>query len=168
MILNRDYVWLDDPVKDLCFSGSFERNFFEQPTNSLCSCMRFCDWILIMYAFIMHIMCLIIFEEKAEIQDQHLLSLNRDRDRLQKYWANIPCKIFPCTLWTFKIDKFEKIGFSKYFQNGIFKSKKLHQKFPIFYPILGSDWNIFCPKMNFFRDMAQKLFEFLIKVKIIT
>ena len=32
----------------------------------------------------MNIMCLIIFEEKAEIQDQYL---NRDRDRLQKYWA---------------------------------------------------------------------------------
>ena len=40
----------------------------------------------------MHIMCLIIFEEKAEIQDQHPLSLNRDRDRLQKYWANIVCQ----------------------------------------------------------------------------
>ena len=37
----------------------------------------------------MNIMCLIIFEEKAEIQDQYPLSLNRDRDRLQKYWANI-------------------------------------------------------------------------------
>ena len=36
----------------------------------------------------MYIMCLIIFEEKAEIQDQYPLSLNRDRDRLQKYWAN--------------------------------------------------------------------------------
>ena len=35
----------------------------------------------------MYIMCLIIFEEKAEIQDQYPLSLNRDRDRLQKYWA---------------------------------------------------------------------------------
>ena len=35
----------------------------------------------------MHIICLIIFEEKAEIQDQYPLSLNRDRDRLQKYWA---------------------------------------------------------------------------------
>ena len=35
----------------------------------------------------MHIMCLIIFEEKAEIQDQYPLSLNRDRDRLQQYWA---------------------------------------------------------------------------------
>ena len=34
-------------------------------------------------------MCLIIFEEKSEIQDQHPLSLNRDRDRLQKYWANV-------------------------------------------------------------------------------
>ena len=33
-------------------------------------------------------MCLIIFEETAEIQDQHPLSLNRDRDRLKKYWAN--------------------------------------------------------------------------------
>ena len=29
-----------------------------------------------MYVFIKHIMCLIIFEEKAEIQDQYLLSLN--------------------------------------------------------------------------------------------
>ena len=29
-------------------------------------------------------MCLIIFEEKAEIQDQYSLSLNRDRDRLQR------------------------------------------------------------------------------------
>ena len=36
----------------------------------------------------MHIMYLFFFEEKAEIQDQHPLSLNRDRDRLQKYWAN--------------------------------------------------------------------------------
>ena len=39
----------------------------------------------------MHILCLIIFEEKAEIQDsQYPLSLNCDRDRtdrLQKYWA---------------------------------------------------------------------------------
>ena len=35
----------------------------------------------------MHIMYLIIFEEKAEIQDQYPLSLNRDRDHLQKYWA---------------------------------------------------------------------------------
>ena len=35
----------------------------------------------------MYIMCLIIFEKKVEIQDQHHLSLNRDRDRLQKYWA---------------------------------------------------------------------------------
>ena len=40
-----------------------------------------------MYIFIMNIMCLIIYEEKAEIKDQHPLSLNRDRDRLQKYWA---------------------------------------------------------------------------------
>ena len=32
-------------------------------------------------------MCLIIFEEKTRIQDQRHLSLNRDRDRLQKYWA---------------------------------------------------------------------------------
>ena len=32
-------------------------------------------------------MCLIVFEEKAEIKDQHPLSLNWDRDRLQKYWA---------------------------------------------------------------------------------
>ena len=42
-----------------------------------------------MYFFIMYIMCQIIFEEKAEIQHQHPLSLNRDRDwdRLQKYWA---------------------------------------------------------------------------------
>ena len=32
----------------------------------------------------MYIMCLIIFEEKAEIQDQYSLSLNRDRDRLQR------------------------------------------------------------------------------------
>ena len=31
-------------------------------------------------------MCLIIFEEKSEIQDQYHLSLNRDRDCLQKYW----------------------------------------------------------------------------------
>ena len=30
--LNRDHFWLDDPVKDLCFSGSFERKFLEQPT----------------------------------------------------------------------------------------------------------------------------------------
>ena len=36
-----------------------------------------------MYVFIMLIMCLIIFEEKAEIQDQY-----HDRDPLQKYWAN--------------------------------------------------------------------------------
>ena len=36
----------------------------------------------------MYIMCLIIFEEKVEIQDQHPLSLNRNRDRLKKYWAN--------------------------------------------------------------------------------
>ena len=42
-----------------------------------------------------HYMCLIIFEEKAEIQDQYPLSLNRDRDRdhLQKYWA-IMCRTF--------------------------------------------------------------------------
>ena len=36
----------------------------------------------------MYIMCLIIFEEKAEIQDIYPLSLNRYRDRLQKYWAS--------------------------------------------------------------------------------
>ena len=30
----------------------------------------------------MHIMCLIIFEEEGEIQDQYPLTLNRDRDRL--------------------------------------------------------------------------------------
>ena len=35
----------------------------------------------------MHIMCLITFEEKAEIQDQYPLSLNRDHDRLQNFWA---------------------------------------------------------------------------------
>ena len=35
-----------------------------------------------LYVFIMYIMCLIIFEKKVEIQDQHHLSLNRDRDRL--------------------------------------------------------------------------------------
>ena len=29
-----------------------------------------------MYVFIMYIMCLIIFEEKAEVQDQYCLSLN--------------------------------------------------------------------------------------------
>ena len=39
----------------------------------------------------MHIMCLIVFEEKAKIQDQYLLSLNRDR--LQKYWANYHMKM---------------------------------------------------------------------------
>ena len=32
----------------------------------------------------MHIMSFIIFEE---IKDQYPLSLNRDRDRLEKYWA---------------------------------------------------------------------------------
>ena len=32
-------------------------------------------------------MCLINFEEKAETQDQQPLSLNRDRNRLKKYWA---------------------------------------------------------------------------------
>ena len=37
----------------------------------------------------MYIMCLIIFLEKQELQDQYPLSLNRDRDRLQKYWAII-------------------------------------------------------------------------------
>ena len=36
----------------------------------------------------MYIMGLIINEEKAEIQDQYPLSLNRDQDRFQKYWAN--------------------------------------------------------------------------------
>ena len=35
------------------------------------------------------------FEEKAEKQDQHDLRLNRDRDRLQKYWAiSTTSKIF--------------------------------------------------------------------------
>ena len=63
--------------------------FFGIIVNSLFSCMRFRDWILIMYVFIMHMMCLIIFEDKAEIQDQYPLSLNRDQDRLQKYWAII-------------------------------------------------------------------------------
>ena len=29
-----------------------------------------------MYVFIMYIMCLVIFEEKAELQDQYRLSLN--------------------------------------------------------------------------------------------
>ena len=58
--LNRDHFWLDD-------QGSL---FFQISANSLLSCMRFCDWILITYVFIMHIMCLIIFEEKSEIQDQ--------------------------------------------------------------------------------------------------
>ena len=38
---------------------------------------------------IRHIMCHIIFEEKADIQDLYPLSLNQDRDRLQKYWAII-------------------------------------------------------------------------------
>ena len=33
--------------------------------NSLLVCMRFRDWILIMYVLIMYIMCLIIFEEKS-------------------------------------------------------------------------------------------------------
>ena len=78
--LNRDHFWLDDP-----FQGSF---VFGIITNSRLSCMRFRDWILIMYIFMMYIMCFIIFEEKAEIQDQHPLSLNRDWDHLQKYWAN--------------------------------------------------------------------------------
>ena len=43
----------------------------------------------------MYIMCLIIFEEKAEIQDQYPLSLNPvqkpddpESGSLQKYWAN--------------------------------------------------------------------------------
>ena len=44
--------------------------------NSLFSCMRFHDWILRMYVFVLYIMCLIIFEEKAEVQDQYILSLN--------------------------------------------------------------------------------------------
>ena len=48
--------------------------------------MRFRDWILIMYVFIMHNMCLIIIEEKAEAQDQYPLSLNPIQ---QKYWAII-------------------------------------------------------------------------------
>ena len=39
--------------------------------DSLLSCLRFRDWILIMYVFIMYIMCLIIFEQKAEVQDQY-------------------------------------------------------------------------------------------------
>ena len=68
--LNRDHFWLDDPFKDLCFSGSFERNFLEQPTA------YDSDWILIIYVFILYIMCLIIFEGKAEVQDQYPLSLN--------------------------------------------------------------------------------------------
>ena len=38
--------------------------------------------------------CLIIFEEKAKIQDQQPLSLNRDRDRLRKYWADMCLIIF--------------------------------------------------------------------------
>ena len=41
----------------------------------------------------MYIMCLIIFEEKAEIQDQQPLSLNRERDHLQKYRANVALSI---------------------------------------------------------------------------
>ena len=44
--------------------------------NSLLSCMSFCDWIVIMQVFTMYNMCLIIFEEKAEMQDQYPLSLN--------------------------------------------------------------------------------------------
>ena len=32
LILNRDHFELDDPVKNLCFSRSFERKFMEQPT----------------------------------------------------------------------------------------------------------------------------------------
>ena len=31
---------------------------------------------MLMYVFIMYIMCLIIFEEKSEVQDQYRLSLN--------------------------------------------------------------------------------------------
>ena len=38
--------------------------------------MRFRDLILITYVFIMYIVCLIIFEEKAEVQDHYPLSLN--------------------------------------------------------------------------------------------
>ena len=38
--------------------------------------MRFNDLVLIMYVFIMYIMCLNFFEEKAEVQDQYPLSLN--------------------------------------------------------------------------------------------
>ena len=42
-----------------------------------------------LYHVQLYIMCLIIFEKNAEIQDQYSLSLNRDRDRFQKYWAII-------------------------------------------------------------------------------
>ena len=73
--------------------GSFLTLFFRiigletfWTANSLWSCVRFCDWILIMYVFIMYIICLIILL-KAEIQDQHPSSLNWDRHSLQKYWA---------------------------------------------------------------------------------
>ena len=45
--------------------------FFGIIANSLLSCMRFRDWILIMYVCIMYIMCLIVFEEKEEIHDQY-------------------------------------------------------------------------------------------------
>ena len=33
-------------------------------------------------------MHIIIFEEEGEIQDQYPLTLNRDRDRLQKYMSH--------------------------------------------------------------------------------
>ena len=48
----------------------------EQPTAYYRVLMSFHDLILKMKVFIMCNMCLIIFEEKTELQDQYPLSLN--------------------------------------------------------------------------------------------
>ena len=68
-----------------------------------------------MYVFIMHIMSLIIFEEEAEKQGQYHLSLNRDRDRLQKYWAIDAISIFCCIWNIFSIHLAHFLFFSEWF-----------------------------------------------------
>ena len=117
--------------------------------NSLWSCMRFRDWTLMIYVFIMYIMCLIIFGEKAEIQDQHPLSLNRDRDRFQKYWAILK-------LWNFFIE----LNLSKskcYMLTTFWISHKwlVYQTYTNFYMILAFEG---IPNFMRFRWQILKIF----------
>ena len=88
--------------------------------NSLLTCMRFRDWILIMYVFIMNIMCHIIFEEKTELQDQYPLILNPVEN------ADDPIQDHNRSIWPLTRSIITQIVYYRVFTCGVLKTSALY------------------------------------------